>query len=116
MKVRTCEQKGHNMSFLEEFVKALVKADKEQSDTQTEVQTQTQTQTEVTTNTQTQTVNYESELDKLKRENAELMKQLQEAQVANRTLLNNTSVANSNTSFSDIMREQNYHPLAKRGE
>ena len=53
---------------------------------------------------------YKTEYEKLMVQNANLQKQLSESQLANLNLLNMTPV-NDTKSFSEIMRENEYHPL-----
>lgn len=53
---------------------------------------------------------YKAEYEKLVVQNANLQKQLSESQLANLNLLNMTPV-NDTKSFSEIMRENEYHPL-----
>lgn len=93
------------MSALTEFFRALLK------DAETEEQKiLTNESTETTENAQTvvtevkEPVGY-SEVERLRKE-------LAQAQQLNRELLNRADVTNNqSTSFSEIMREQSYHPL-----
>ena len=88
------------MSFLDEFVKALIKADKENQQQQQQQQQQ---------------IDYKAEYEKLLAQNTNLQKQLGDAQTANLNLLNKTPVNDTHT-FSDIMRGESYHPLYERSK
>ena len=55
-------------------------------------------------------IDYKAEYERLMAQNANLQKQLSESQLANLNLLNMTPV-NDTKSFSEIMRENEYHPL-----
>ena len=55
-------------------------------------------------------------ISELELQNKELQKEIAELQKANRALLNNATIPQSKMSFSEIMRNQTYHPLKQRGE
>lgn len=109
------------MSLFDSLVAAVIKAD-----SKVEVPTPSTPQTPPTpptpptptpptlptppTPTQSNEVDYKAEYEKLLAQNTNLQKQLSESQLANLNLLNMTPV-NDTKSFSEIMREQEYHPL-----
>ena len=103
------------MSFLDEFVKALIKADKEnQPQSQPQSQSQPQPQPQPQPKPQPE-FDYKAEYEKLLAQNTNLQKQLGDAQQANLNLLNKTPVNDTHT-FSDIMRGETYHPLYERSK
>lgn len=114
-------EREHNMSLFDSLVAAIIKADKESTQAQTKPQPQQQPQPEPQPQPQPQQepqpepIDYKAEYEKLFAQNITLQKQLGESQQTNLNLLNMTPV-NDTKSFSQIMREQEYHPLYERNK
>ena len=119
------------MSLFDSLVAAIIKADKEntqpqqqpqqqqpqqeQQQLQPQPQSQSQPQQQPQPQPQSQPIDYKAEYEKLMAQNTLLQKQLGEAQQTNLNLLNTTQI-NDTKSFSQIMREQTYHPLYERSK
>lgn len=115
------------MSLFDSLVAAIIKADKENTQAQTKPQPEPQPQPEPKPQSkpepqpqpqpqqEQQTIDYKAEYEKLFAQNITLQKQLGESQQTNLNLLNMTPV-NDTKSFSQIMREQEYHPLYERNK
>ena len=113
----------YSMSLFDSLVAAIIKADKENTQPQPQPQSQPQAQPQPQPQPQPQQepqpeqepIDYKAEYEKLFAQNITLQKQLGESQQANLNLLNMTPI-NDTKSFSQIMREQEYHPLYERNK